>query len=496
MAQPVALYLRSSKDKHDVSVDAQRRELSEYVTEQGDFIVEIFEDKVESAKTDDRPGFQAMISMSQKAARTFNKIYCYDTSRFSRRQHHAQMYKHMLKKKGIELVFLKLPKTDSILDPVVESLMEIFDEFHSQKSKMDGLRGMRENVKQGWRAGGSAVYGYELDKVVVGSREGQPIHKSRLKPCPKHFSTMQAYLKGRAAGRGRTELIRELNIKKPMSTMLYAEDNLHVYAGHTVWNKTNEKIDGEFVGGKRYRDRSEWIIHRDTHEPMISDEEQEAIEQQGRVYSNAKTRTRNSDYLLAGLIKCSCGANYQGDSGYYRCGKRCGTKGVRKENIEQLVVDKIMESFLKLAPVKQLKEIVVKEMRANRKHLRTKQEHLQESLRLTENEIKDLMKLASQTTNPRPMLMRIEELEQERLKTEADLANVETEEDPRKFNIDNKQLRTWICDYAAKFCEGDTETLHKRKSLIRALITEGTFDGFELTLKAGVKPLDEVMMLS
>ena len=57
------------------------------------------------------------------------------------------------------------------MDTVLESLMEIFDEFHSQKSKMDGLRGMRENIKQGWRAGGTTPPGYKIEKTVVVGRQ-------------------------------------------------------------------------------------------------------------------------------------------------------------------------------------------------------------------------------------------------------------------------------------------------------------------------------------
>ena len=146
MAKRLALYLRSSKDRHDVSIDSQRNELTNQAQLNGDLIVTEFIDKVESAKTDNRPGFQAMIAEAKSNTCTFDTIFCYDTSRFSRRQYHAQMYKHLLKSKNIEVTYLKLPKTETILDPIIESLMEAFDEFHSQKSKVDGLRGMKENI--------------------------------------------------------------------------------------------------------------------------------------------------------------------------------------------------------------------------------------------------------------------------------------------------------------------------------------------------------------
>ena len=58
MARKAALYLRSSKDRHDVSVDSQSRELTKFATESGDLVVAEFSDRVESAKTDDRPDFR------------------------------------------------------------------------------------------------------------------------------------------------------------------------------------------------------------------------------------------------------------------------------------------------------------------------------------------------------------------------------------------------------------------------------------------------------
>jgi hypothetical protein len=51
--------------------------------------------------------------------------------------------------------------------------MAAFDQFHSEKPKMDGLRGMREDVEQGWRAGGRPTLGYKLENQVVGTREGR-----------------------------------------------------------------------------------------------------------------------------------------------------------------------------------------------------------------------------------------------------------------------------------------------------------------------------------
>ena len=56
-----AIYLRSSKDRKDVSIDAQRRELQNLATSQGIIIVKEYSDVVESAKDENRPGFQRLL---------------------------------------------------------------------------------------------------------------------------------------------------------------------------------------------------------------------------------------------------------------------------------------------------------------------------------------------------------------------------------------------------------------------------------------------------
>ena len=61
---------------------------------------------------------------------------------------------------------------------------------------MDGLRGMRENIKQGYRAGGKAPVGYKPEKEVAGTREGVPVTKRKLIPDPIQYSVIKEYRKG------------------------------------------------------------------------------------------------------------------------------------------------------------------------------------------------------------------------------------------------------------------------------------------------------------
>jgi len=479
MAKRVALYLRSSKDKHDVSVESQRRILEQHVTSCGDIVVHHFVDKVESAKTANRPAFQEMMSEVKSKKCRFQCIYCYDTSRFSRRMYDAQLYKHLLKKNDIELLFLKLPKSDPLMDSVLESLMEIFDEFHSQKSKMDGLRGMRENVNQGWRAGGQAPVGYKLDKTVVGTRDGEPITKSKLIPDQKTFHIIQQYLQGRAKGVARVHLVEELGMTIPKSSLVYLEEGALTYAGHTVWNRHNETIDGKYKGGKRYRDRKEWVIQRDTHQAMITDEEAETLLRNREKDRAARQRRRISTYLLTGVVKCRCGANLCGEGGYYRCPKRCGNRGIKKETLEQVFINLVFEKLFSSETIEELKEAIRKKSLKSKREKPNRKEELNKQLKTLEKEIEGIIDLVQQVTHKRTLLSRIDALEEERTIVEDELNVIAKSPVANAVNAKRKDISRFLKDYKKKFQDSD---IQRKKAMIMGLISSAILDSGRLMI--------------
>ena len=73
-----ATYLRSSKDRHDVSIDVQRRELSGLAKNRSQRIVEEFADAVESGKDEDREGFQRLISAVRNPRRGWDTLLVLD----------------------------------------------------------------------------------------------------------------------------------------------------------------------------------------------------------------------------------------------------------------------------------------------------------------------------------------------------------------------------------------------------------------------------------
>lgn len=157
---PVVGYVRSSKDAHDVSCEAQAERIRRTVAP-GERLVPlpgapdgIFEDKALSSTRDDLPGLRALLDAAGQTPPPFARVYVLDTSRIARDTLQAQSLKFYLRKKrGIELVFLQLPRTGSYMDEAIERMMETWDQLHSQMSKDKGVEGQRQNVRRGYRGG-------------------------------------------------------------------------------------------------------------------------------------------------------------------------------------------------------------------------------------------------------------------------------------------------------------------------------------------------------
>jgi hypothetical protein len=101
---------------------------------------------------------------------------------------------------------------------------------------------------------------------------------------------------------------------------------------------------GGYKDGTKRKPRREWVIKRDTHVPLISDDQAEKIlirlEQGGQ---KSKTRDRGSDFLLSGLLVKANGERWHGcDGRYYRCGKG---KRVSKADIENRVIEAVVKDL-------------------------------------------------------------------------------------------------------------------------------------------------------
>lgn len=337
-----ALYLRSSKDRSDVSIDVQRRQLTELAAARRLVIVAEFADAVESGKDDDRPGFQALLRAVDARDRTFDFVLALDTSRIARRVFIATMFEHDCQKKRIQVVYKSLPDMEPAEAMLFKTIVQGMDQYLSMKSRAKGLAGMAENVRQGWRAGGQAPRGYALEHHATGAiRDGAPVLKSKLVPGPDALQ-VAAYLRARASGESRGRALARLALGwSPVNTHGIDWQAL-TYAGHTVWNVHNERLPGS--GQEKRRPRAEWIITRDTHPALITEAEAEAILQQMERQRTRRTRTTDRPYLLTGLLVGPDGAPWHGewdkgmDAALYRFGRG---KKIAASRVDVAVLDRL-----------------------------------------------------------------------------------------------------------------------------------------------------------
>jgi site-specific DNA recombinase len=417
------LYLRSSKDRSDVSIDAQRRALHELAATRSFIIVGEYVDAVESGKDDDRPGFQSLIADIRLSGRTWDHILALDTSRIARRRALGIIFEeHECKRRGVRVVYKSLPESDPITEMLLKSILQAMDEWHSLTSRVKGLSGMAENVKQGWRAGGKAPRGYALETVATGTiREGVPVTKTRL-VVGEDSALMQAFLRARARGVPRHRAAKECGLDAAKTSLIDIERNALVYAGHTTWNRQAERVDGGYVGGSKHRPRSEWVIQKNTHEALITEDEAESI-----LAKIAKTPRRAAKegsriYILSGLLKAPDGRLWHGTEDAYRIGSG---RRISANSLERDVVAHVMES-VKSDEMVEMVAAYYKSM-ANPAGKANEVATLKRKAAEFEKRINSLTLLLSETTAPDALLRQIESMEKDRSSALAALAERESE---------------------------------------------------------------------
>jgi site-specific DNA recombinase len=416
------LYLRSSKDRSDVSIDTQRRALHELALARGLVVVDEYADAVESGKDDDRPAFQRLIAALKAQPREWEHVLVLDTSRVARRRLISMIFEGDCAKRGITLVYKSLPESDPATDMVLRSVLQAFDEYHSLISRAKGLAGMAENVRQGWRAGGRAPRGYALEYHATGAvRDGAPVLKSRLVVDDTTAPAVRAYLELRAAGVSRGQAIARTRAPWPASSTHSMDWQALTYAGHTVWGMHADRAAAADGAADKRRPRSQWQVQRNTHQALITEAQAEAIlAQQERALQGR--RLRDSPLLLTGLLVAPDGAAWHSDGcGFYRLGKGPKVAAARLEGVvlERLAVDLTSEAVATQLQAK-VHELAAGDGPVDGRRLAG----LERRIGTLTTQIGKTVDLAAQLDDPAPVLRRVRDLEHQRGQLVDELASL------------------------------------------------------------------------
>lgn len=465
--RPAVLYLRSSKDRSDVSPDAQRKILTELAGRRGLAIVREYVDVVLSGKDENRPAFLELRRDMKTRPRGWDLVLMLDVERLARNRHIASAFEFEAEQHGIEVLYANLPESTPMVDMILKPMMHGMAQYFSWQSKMKGRAGMRENVARGFRAGGRAPFGYALEHVAQGAiREGKPVLKSRLVPTEK-AALITAYLKGRAAGRKGTELARAIGLDLSRSTLTGIEWNALTYAGHTVWNVHNEMQPGGYKGGAKRRPRAEWAIQRNTHLALITEDEAEAILHSlaNNAGQGKRPRSTTSASLLSGILKTRDGRQWHVDRGgrFYRA----GTRSIKASTIEARILGRVLEDLdtdrFALAVMDKARRAI--EAEAGEAPVAG----IDREIGDRERRIGRLTALVADTDTPAPLLREMERLEAERqaLVDKRATAHQKARQMREMGRVTPSQLREGLAALADRIRTAEPD---RRKGFLRAFV--------------------------
>lgn len=442
--------------------------------ERGLTIVGEYTDVVESGKDEDRPGFQRLYDDLRARDRRWDTILVMDTSRLSRRIAAAYWFEDReCKPHGVTVLYKNLPDMDPAERALVKAVFHGVDEWHSLVSKRKGLSGMRQNVQSGFRAGGRAPLGYQLERHATGAvRDGLPVTKSRLVPDPATAPRVATYLKLRAAGETARNSARQAALEAPKTTLRHMEWNALTYAGCTVWNVHAERIGGKTVGGQRRRPRSEWVIKEGTHAPLITVREAEILlvlaESTGAPYRDRAP----ADYLLSGLLRGQDGRKWAGDRDdgvrYYRLGRR-----IKADKIERAIVRKISTDLRSGSFVQSL--LAAARKMESPDDEAAELERAWSAIADLDRKIGKVTAMLADTDAQRPLMAQIEKWETEREKIRAGTIGLETRLQQARLvaAITARDIEKILADLSADMEKLDQEAL---RDFLRTIVDHITIE--------------------
>ena len=327
------IYARYSSDnQREESIEGQIRECTAYAEKNGITVVKHYIDRAISAKTDNRPEFQQMIKDSEK--RLFDIVLVWKLDRFARNRYDSAHYEYQLERNHVKLVSATEPISDSPAGIMVKSMLTGMAEYYSAELSEKVVRGMTENVLKGKYNGGTIPIGFKVDEEKF----------FQIDPLKAPF-VVEAF---RRYNEGATmkELMNWLN-----DSGVTTNRNQKFTYNSIQTLLTNRR----YIGENRFKD----IVMPDSIPVIIEKELFDSV--QDKIAKNRRAPARHKaedDYLLTTKLFCGmCGAMMFGECGtsrnknvhhYYKCAnakrtKTCKKKTVRKEWLEDLVVNETMK---------------------------------------------------------------------------------------------------------------------------------------------------------
>jgi DNA invertase Pin-like site-specific DNA recombinase len=364
-------YYRMSDDRQENSIERQRSQVVPYADKNGYAIVREYIDLgISGSEVAKRKEFQRMLRDAQAGA--FDAILCDDKDRFGRFDSiDSGEIIAPLRRKGVTLETVAQGRIDwesfsgRITDAVLQEAKRLEQEAISRRVLSDQLL----KARQGRDTGGRALYGYarvpDPERVARLVPDGRKAEVVRLIfEMYDHGHTLAAvaaelYRRGVPSPRGNARSTRSV-VQRILMNRRYVGDKTwgvrasgkcHRYGkdGVRVTRRNDQTQDVNAADG--------WVIHANTHEPLVDRETFQRVQARLRHNRELKTPRRNGgDFVLSRMLVCGhCGSvlvgTTRGKQREYRC---CGYmtygKGYcQRNNIAERVILKAILAKLRAA---------------------------------------------------------------------------------------------------------------------------------------------------
>ena len=374
-----AIYGRVSTEKQaagDLSIPDQIRQCEAYATLHGYEVAETFIDPGVSARTDNRPEFQRMISRAVGPDHPFDVILVHSQSRFSRDTKDLLTYLDLLSKCNVQLISITQDIGEGETADVLRTVMGALDEYQSKETAKHVARSMIENAKQGFWNGAAAPFGF---RTYAAETRGARV-KKKIEIDPEEAETVRLIFKLYVRGDGASGPMGVKRITTYLNEQGYVNRQYKpfriqfidkilrntAYIGEHYFNRTDSRR-------KTPRPREEWVLFPMPRlvEDVLFYEAQEKLDRQHPM--KTAPRLVSSDVLLTALAVCEdCGApmrKLSGKSGqyhYYRCSKKadagqtaCKGVSIPMQELDDIVIDALEGSVLAPKRLRKMTEMLV-----------------------------------------------------------------------------------------------------------------------------------------
>lgn len=353
------LYCRTSTSlqEREQTIESQLWALRKHAKEQGYTIVKEYLDDGWSGELLARPFLDQL--RDDAKLKLFEAALMVDLDRVSRKFSHQALILDELEELGIQVMSLSQPKAETPEDKVLLGFRGIFAEYERVKIAERTRRGKLRKASEGVLFGWNAPYGYRYTnnphpRFEIVDEEADVVRKiyhwvsnedMTIRAVIRRLNELKIYPRKKR---------RAIWTTSTLSRLLRNE----VYVGIEYYNKNyavvpqNPKLNGKYKkvkkSSRKLRPKKEWLPIKvpATLDKKLFDEVQEKL----KANKFFAARNRKRQYLLAGLVYCSCSRKRIGegvkDHVYYRCTDRiysfplprqCFIKGVNAANLDNLV---------------------------------------------------------------------------------------------------------------------------------------------------------------